>query len=69
MDDYMLMMMKARGEERMREGSLRRRAAQARRAARTRRTAPAAVARGRVMRPARWLAMAAARMRPATTGR
>ena len=68
MDDYTLMMMKMRGEELMREASQGRRAAEARRAVRTRQTVPAA-ARGLVIRPAQWLAMAAARMRPTTTGR
>jgi hypothetical protein len=68
MDDYMLMMMKMRGEELMREARRDRRAAGARRAARTRQAVPA-TARGLVIRPAQWLAMAAARMRPTTTGR
>jgi hypothetical protein len=68
MDDYMLLMVKMRGEELMREARRDGLAAEARRAARTRQTAPAA-ARRLVLRPAQWLAMAAARMRPTTTGR
>ena len=68
MDDYMLMMMKMRGEERMREAKQGRRVAEARRAARTRRKAPAPT-RGLAIWPAHWLATAAARVRPATTGR
>jgi hypothetical protein len=68
MDDYMLMMTKMRGEERMREAKRGRRVAEARRAARSRRKAPAPT-RGLVVRPAHWLASAAARVRPATTGR
>jgi len=64
----MLMMVKMRGEERMREAKQGRRAAEARRAARTPQKAPVPT-RGLVIRPAHWLAMAAARMRPATTGR
>jgi len=68
MDDYMLTMMKMRGEELMREARQGRRAAGARRAARTRQAVPAAE-RGPVIRLARWLAMAAARMRPTATGR
>jgi hypothetical protein len=68
MDDYMLMTVKMRGEELMREARRDVRAAEARRAARTRQTVPAA-ARWLVPRPARWLAMAAARMRPTATGR
>jgi hypothetical protein len=68
MDDYMLMMMKMRGEELMREARRDRRAAGARRAARTRQAVPAA-ARGLVIRPAQRLTTAAARMRPTTTGR
>jgi hypothetical protein len=70
MDDYTLMMLKMRGEELMREARQERLAAEARRAARTRQTVPAApAARGLVSRPAHWLAMAAARMRPTATGR
>jgi hypothetical protein len=68
MDDYMLMMVKMRGEELMREAKRDGRAAEARRAARARQTVPAA-ASGQVLRPARWLAMAAARMRPTAAGR
>jgi hypothetical protein len=68
MDDYKLMMVKMRGEELMREARQSRRAAEVRRAARTRQTVPAA-ARGLVLRPAQWLAMAAVRMRLTTTGR
>jgi hypothetical protein len=68
MDDYMLMVVKMRCEERMRQAEQDRRVAEARRAARARQTAPAA-ARRLVIQPAHWLAMAAARMRPATTGR
>jgi hypothetical protein len=68
MDDNMLMMVKMRGEELMREARQGGRAAEARRAARTRRTVPAA-ARGLALRPVQWLATAAARMRPTTTGR
>jgi hypothetical protein len=68
MDDYMRMMMKMRGEELMREARQCRRAAESRRAERTRQTVSAA-ARGLVIRPAHRLAMAAARMRPTTTGR
>jgi hypothetical protein len=68
MDDYMLMMVKMRGEELMREARQDRRAAEARCAARTRQAVPTA-ARGLVNRPARWLAMAAVRMRLTTTGR
>jgi len=68
MDDNMLRMVKMHGEELVREARQGGRAAEARRAARTRQTVPAA-ARGRVLRPAQWLAMAAARMRPTTTGR
>jgi hypothetical protein len=68
MDDYMLLMVKMRGEALMREARRDGLAAEARRAARTRQTVPAA-ARRLVLRPAQWLAMAAARMRPTTTGR
>jgi hypothetical protein len=68
MDDHKLMMVKMRGEELMREARQSRRAAEVRRAARTRQTVPAA-ARGLVLRPAQWLAMAAVRMRPTATGR
>jgi hypothetical protein len=68
MDDYTLMMVKMRGEELMREARQGRRAAGARRAARARPTAPA-VARGLVIRPVQWLAMAATRMRPTAMGR
>jgi hypothetical protein len=68
MDAYMLMMVKMRGEELMREARRDGRGAEARRAARTRQTVPAAAGRP-VPRPAQWLAMAAARMRPTATGR
>ncbi|HEX6524540.1 MAG TPA: hypothetical protein VF070_31735 [Streptosporangiaceae bacterium] len=68
MDDYILMLAKTRGEDLMREARQGRRAAEARRAARTRQTVRAA-AHGLAIRPAQWLAMAAARMRPTTTGR
>jgi hypothetical protein len=68
MDDNMLMMVKMRGVELMREARQGRRAAAARAAARARQTVPAA-ARGLVIWPAQWLAVAAARMRPTTTGR
>jgi len=68
MDDIMLMMVRMRGEELMRKAGQGRRAAEARRAARTRQTVPAAP-RGLVIWPTQWLAMAAARMRPGTTGR
>jgi hypothetical protein len=64
----MLMMVKMRGEELMREARQGGRAAAARRAARTGQTVPAAT-RGLALRPVQWLAMAAARMRPTTTGR
>jgi len=71
MNDYMLGLVRMHGEKMMRE------ARQARLAAETRRTtrppAPAArtarTARGPVTRRPHWLAMAAARMRPTTTGR
>jgi hypothetical protein len=68
MDDYMLVTVKMRGEELMREARRDGRAAEARRAARTRQTVPAA-GRRLMLRPAQWLAMAAARMRPTATGR
>jgi hypothetical protein len=68
MDDYMLMMMKMRGEERVREAMRGRRVAEARRAARARQQATAP-ARGLAIRPPHWVAMAAARKRPVTTGR
>jgi hypothetical protein len=68
MDNYMLTMMKMRSEELVREASQDRRAAEARRASRTRPALPAAT-RGLVIRPAQWLAMAAARMRPTAMGR
>jgi hypothetical protein len=68
MDDYMLTMVKMRGEELMREAKRDGRAAEARRAARARQTVPAA-ARGLVPRPLQRLATAAARMRPTATGR
>jgi hypothetical protein len=68
MNNDTLMMVKMRGEELMREARQGRRAAGARRVARTRQTVPA-VARGLVIRPMQWLAMAAARMRPTATGR
>jgi hypothetical protein len=67
MDDMMLVMVKMRGEELMRKAEQHRRAAEARRAARMWQAVPTA-ARGLVARPARWLAMAAARMRPAAHG-
>jgi hypothetical protein len=76
MDDYMLTMVKMRGEALVREARRDGRAAAARRAARTRQTVPAAArrrvlgpARWLVLGPARWLAMAAARMRPTAMGR
>jgi hypothetical protein len=69
MDDNTLMMVKMRGEELMREARQGRQAAAARRAARKRQTVATAARRGLVIRPAQWLAMAAARMRPTTTGR
>jgi hypothetical protein len=56
MDDNMLMMVKMRGEELMREARRGGRAAEARRAARTRQTVPAA-ARGLALRPVQWLAL------------
>jgi hypothetical protein len=68
MDDYKHMMVKMRGEELMREAKQSRRAAEARRTARTRPTVSTA-ARGLVIRPAQWLAVAAVRMRLTTTGR
>jgi hypothetical protein len=68
MDDYKHMMVKMRGEELMREARQSRRAAEARRTARTRPTVSTA-ARGLVIRPAQWLAVAAVRMRLTTTGR
>jgi hypothetical protein len=68
MDDYMVMMVKMRGEELMREARRDGLAAAARRAARTRRTVLAA-ARGLGMRSARWRAMAAAWVRPTAAGR
>ena len=58
----MLTMVKMRGDELMREARRGRRAAGARRAARTRQAVPM-VARGLVIRSARWLALAAGRMR------
>jgi hypothetical protein len=76
MDDYMLRMVKMRGEELMREARRDGRAAEARRAARTRQTVPAAArrpvpaaarrpvpaaARRLVLRPARWLVLRPAR--------
>jgi hypothetical protein len=68
MDDMMLKVVRMRGEELMRKARQHRLAAEARRAGRTRQTVPTA-ARGLVIWPARWLGMAAARMRPAATGR
>jgi hypothetical protein len=68
MDDYTRMMVKMRGEELMREAGRGRRAAMARRAARTRQAVPTA-ARGPMIRPAQWLALAAARMWPTATER
>jgi hypothetical protein len=68
MDDNMLTMAKVRSEELVREARQDRRATAARRAARTRQGAPA-VTRGLAIRPAQWLAMAAARMRPTAMGR
>ena len=71
MNDYMLGLVRMHGEKMMREARQARLAAEARRA--TRPTAPAArtarTARGPVARLPHWLAMAAARMRPTTTGR
>jgi len=64
----MLTMVKMRGEELVREARQDRRATAARRAARTRQTVPTET-RGLVTRPAQWLAMAAARMRPTAMGR
>jgi hypothetical protein len=64
MDDYILMTVKVRGEELMREARRDRRAADARRAARARQTV-LTWAFGLVIR----LALAVARMRPTTTGR
>ncbi len=63
----MIMLVKMRGEELVREARQDRRATEARRAARVRQAMP--TARGRVIRPAQWLAMAAARMRPTAMGR
>jgi hypothetical protein len=60
MNDYMLGLVRMHGEKMMREARQARLAAEARRA--TRPTAP-------VTRRPHWLAMAAARMRPTTTGR
>jgi hypothetical protein len=68
MDDYMLMMVKMRGEELVREARQDRRAAEARRAARARQAVPPAT-RGLAIRSAQWLATAAARMRPTAMGR
>ena len=68
MDDYTVMMVKMRSEDLLREARHDRRATEARRVARTRPRASAAT-RGRVIRPAQWLAMAAARMRPTAMGR
>jgi len=71
MNDYMLGLVRMHGEKMMREARQARLAAEARRAPRP--AAPAArtarTARGPVTRRPRWLAMAAARMRPTTTGR
>jgi len=64
MNDYMLGLVRMHGEKMMREAGQARLAAEARRAART-----AGTARGPVTRRPHWLAMAAARMRPTTTGR
>lgn len=66
MDDYKLMMAKMRGDELMRKAERDRRAAAVRRARRTRQTVPAV--RGLVIRLARRLAMATARMRPSDNG-
>ena len=60
MNDYMLGLVRMHGEKLMREARQARLAAEARRA--TRPTAP-------VIRLPHWLAIAAARMRPTTTGR
>ena len=60
MNDYMLGLVRMHGEKMMREARQARLAAEARRAMRP--AAPAA-------RLPHWLAMAAARMRPTTTGR
>jgi hypothetical protein len=68
MDDNMFTMVKMRSDELVREARQDRRAAEARRAARTRQAVPTAT-RGLVIRPAQWLAMAAARMRPTAMGR
>jgi hypothetical protein len=68
MDDYLLTMVKMRGEELLREARQDRRATEARRAARTRQKVPTAT-HGPVIRSAQWLATAAARMRPTAMGR
>jgi hypothetical protein len=68
MDDNILTMAKMRSEELVREARRDRRAAEAGRAARNRPAVPA-VTRVLAIRPARWLAMAAARMRPTAMGR
>jgi hypothetical protein len=60
MNDYMLGLVRMHGEKMRREARQARLAAEARRA-----TRPA----GPVARRSHWLAMAAARMRPTTTGR
>jgi hypothetical protein len=68
MNDYMLGLVRMHGEKMMREARQARLAAEARRA--TRPAAPAVrAARGPVTRRPHWLIMAAARMRPTTTGR
>jgi hypothetical protein len=68
MDDYILTMVRMRGEELLREARQDRRATEARRAARTRHAAPTAT-RWLVIWPAQWLAMAASRMRLTAMGR
>jgi hypothetical protein len=67
MDNYW-MMVKVHREELLRQAQKDRRPVVARRTARTRQTVPAAT-RGLVIRSARRLTMAAARLRPAATGR
>jgi hypothetical protein len=68
MNDYMLRMMRIRAEEMRREARQARLAAGIRRVARQ--AAPAVPpAHGPVIRLPRWLAMAAARMRPTAEGR
>ena len=64
----MLMIVRMRGEEMMREAGQARLAAEIRRA--VRRTSPTArPARGQVVRLPHWLAVAAAKTRPTATGR